>query len=171
MKKQGTYLWRIKFTSRYRFNISTSCSLFLQDIVKICSSLTWSCILCFLLLTINKILNPFSLLASSFALVQLGLIFSFVPSFLSESTWPSLSKRQNYQLGSFCDICELWRFCFIHFCKSGKFVQAIAWFQGVFGINTASDISKLSLISRAASVSDIKNNFEISRAVFMPNIP
>ena len=46
-------------------------------------------------------LEPFSLLASSFALVQLGLIFSFVPSFLSESTWPSLSKRQNYQLGSF----------------------------------------------------------------------
>ena len=41
----------------------------------------------------------------------------------------------------------------------------------VFGINTASDISKLSLISRATSASDIKDNFEISRAVFMPNTP
>ena len=43
------------------------CFLFLwQDIVKICSSLTWSRMIdtvCFLLLTINKILNPFSLAA------------------------------------------------------------------------------------------------------------
>ena len=32
---------------------------------------------------------------------------SFLPAFLSESTWPSLSKRENCQLGSFFDICEL----------------------------------------------------------------
>ena len=62
--------WRskvsVKFTSRYCINIYAFCSLFLQDIVKMFSRLTWSCILWFLfflLLTINKILNRFSLAA------------------------------------------------------------------------------------------------------------
>ena len=36
----------------------------------------------------------------------------------------------------------------------------------IFGINTTSDISKLSQISRAVTY----NNLEISRVVFMPDI-
>ena len=61
MKKQGTCQVNQQVSIQYFW------FLFLwQDIVKICSSLTWSRMIdtvCFLLLTINKILNPFSLAA------------------------------------------------------------------------------------------------------------
>ena len=74
--------------------------------------------------SISWILSLFllTLFASSFALVQLRLIFSFVPSFWSESIWLSFSKKQNCQLGTFCDICQLWIFCF-HFRKAGNFAS------------------------------------------------
>ena len=38
---------------------------------------------------------------------------------------------------------------------AGELVQEIARFLGVFGINTAIDISKFTKISRAAAASDI----------------
>ena len=124
MKKQGTC------------QVFSSGFLFLwQDIVmKICSSLTWSCILYFVVVVVvftsdNESIKCWilsllllTLYAASFALVQLGLIFSLVPSFWSEITWPSLSRRQNYQLGPFCEICELWRFC-LHFGRARKFAS------------------------------------------------
>ena len=122
MKKQGT--WQVQQVSLQYFWF-----LFVwQDIVKICSSVTWSCMILWFVFyfwpSIKSWILSLLLLTlfanSSFTLVQLGLIFSFVPSFWSESTWPSLSKRQNCQLGLFCDICEPWRLC-LHFCKARKF--------------------------------------------------
>ena len=79
------------------------------------------CVFFFLLLTTNNILNYFSLAAD---FVRFFVHFGPVRP---ESTWPSLSKRQNCQVGSFCDICELWRFC-LHFLKAGKFASWYARF-------------------------------------------
>ena len=53
-----------------------------------------------------------------------------------------------------------------------RFVQEIARFLGVFGINTASDISKFTKISRAAAAaSDIWGVLKYHEPVFIPNTP
>ena len=52
-----------------------------------------------------------------------------------------------------------------------QFVQEIARFLGVFGINTASDISKFTKISRAAAASDIWGVLKYHKPVFIPNTP
>ena len=98
-------------SSRYREN------MFMPDLV-----LYTACFLCvcFYFWSSIKYWILSLLLLTLFALVQLGLVFLFVPSFWSESNWASLSNRQNCQLGSFCDICGLWRFC-LHFRKAAKF--------------------------------------------------
>ena len=52
------------------------------------------------------------------------------------------------------------------------YVYEIARFLGVFGINTASDISKLTDISRAAAAaSDIWGVLKYHESVFIPNTP
>ena len=54
--------------------------------------------------------------------------------------------------------------------SSSSFVQEIAWFLGVFGINTTSDISKFTKISRAATpVIDIWGVLKYQEPVFIPN--
>ena len=53
-----------------------------------------------------------------------------------------------------------------------ELVWEIARFLGVFGINTASDISKFAKISRAAATaSDIWGVLKYHEPVFIPNTP
>ena len=47
----------------------------------------------------------------------------------------------------------------------------IARFLGVFGINTASDISEFTKISRAVTASDIWGVLKYHEPVFIPNTP
>ena len=56
-------------------------------------------------------------------------------------------------------------------CMKTTLVQEIARFLGVFGINTASDISKFTKISRAAAASDIWGVLKYHEPVYIPNTP
>ena len=97
-RSQYERFYSVKFTSRYRFNICDFYffaryreNMFKFDLVLYDTVVVVVVVVVFgLLLTINKILNPFT-----FAGDFVRFIVRFVPSFLawSESTWPSLSKR------------------------------------------------------------------------------